>query len=59
MEWSADGEKYVDTENLLEVDPEKGTYKISEVIESGSPENGDYQFDTKVVEEGELSDVIK
>ena len=49
----------LDTENLLEVDPEKGTYKISEVIESGSPENGDYQFDTKVVEEGELSDVIK
>ncbi|MBR3147640.1 MAG: hypothetical protein IKF54_05845 [Eubacterium sp.] len=49
----------VDTENLLEVDPEKGTYKISEVIESGSPENGDYVFDTKVIEEGELSDVIK
>jgi len=49
----------VDTENLLEVDPEKGTYKISKVIESGSPEKGDYQFSTEVTEEGELSDVIK
>ena len=49
----------VDIENLLEVDPEKGTYKISKVIESGSPEKGDYQFSTEVTEEGELSDVIK
>ena len=47
----------VETENLLEINGEEGTYKIVKTIESGDPASDDYQFDTEVVEEGLLSDV--
>ncbi len=46
----------VETENILEVG-EDLNYKISKTIESGSPENGDYKFDTEVIEKGNLKDL--
>ncbi len=43
----------VETENLLNIDTDKGTYELIETIESGdTPET--YKFDTKVLEEGTL-----
>ena len=47
----------VETELLLEIDDEKGTYEIMKTIESGSPEEGTYEFDTETVEKGKLSDL--
>ena len=44
----------VETENLLMIDLDKGTYEIVKTIETGSPENDDYKFDTETVEKGEL-----
>ena len=46
----------VETENLLSIDADSGTYQIIKTIESGEPGN-DYQFDTEVVDEGNLSDL--
>lgn len=45
----------VETENLLEIDLEAGTYEVSKVIESGEGE--DYTFDTETIDEGSLSDL--
>ena len=45
----------VETENLLEIDLEKGTYEIIKTIESGEGE--DYTFDTETIEKGKLSDL--
>ena len=47
----------VETENLLTIDTENGTYEIVKTIESGNPEDGDYQFDTETIEKGNLSDL--
>ena len=47
----------VESENILEIDEENGTYEIMKTIESGNPENGDYKFETETVEEGKLSDL--
>ena len=44
----------VESENMLEVDPEKGTYEITKGIDK---EDG--TFDVETIEKGELSDVIK
>ena len=46
----------VETENLLSIDLDSGTYQIIKTIESGEP-GTDYQFDTEVVDEGNLSDL--
>lgn len=45
----------VETENLLEIDLEKGTYEIIKTIESGEGE--DYTFDTETIDKGKLSDL--
>ena len=47
----------LETENLLEVDVDKGTYEISKVIETG--EGDSYSFNTETIEKGKLSDVTK
>ncbi len=44
----------VERENLLTIDPETGAYKIEKTIESGSPEEGNYTFDTETIKEGTL-----
>lgn len=44
----------VERENLLTIDPETGAYKIEKTIESGSPEEDNYSFDTETVKEGKL-----
>ena len=46
----------VDTENILTIDLEGETYELEEVIES-TDENGEYQFDTKTIDKGNLSDL--
>lgn len=45
----------VETENLLEIDTEKGTYEIIKTIETGEP-GVDYKFETETVEEGKLGE---
>lgn len=45
----------VEKENLLEIDAQKGTYKITKTIESGDPAKSDYKFDTEAVDEGKLN----
>ena len=47
----------VETENLLEIDLDAGTYKITKTIESGDPGSEDYTFDVETVESGNLSDL--
>ena len=47
----------VETENQLTIETENGTYEIVKTIESGNPEDGDYQFDTETIEKGNLSDL--
>ena len=47
----------VETENILEIDYEKGAYKITKTIESGDSAASDYKFDTETLEEGKLSDL--
>ena len=47
----------VETENLLSIDVEKGTYEITKVIESG--EGDDYTFDTETIEEGNLNELAR
>ena len=44
----------VERENLLTIDTEKGTYKIEKTIETGTPGEDDYSFDTETVKEGKL-----
>ncbi len=44
----------VERENLLEIDTEKGTYKILKTTETGSPDEDNYSFDTETIEEGKL-----
>lgn len=45
----------VEKENLLTIE-ENGTYKIEKTMETGSPEKGDYKFDVKTLEEGNLKE---
>ena len=47
----------VEKDMLLEIDEGNGTYRVLKTIESGDPENGDYEFDTETVKEGRLSDL--
>ncbi|MBR2779269.1 MAG: hypothetical protein IKD85_03770 [Firmicutes bacterium] len=47
----------VETENLLQIDLENGTYEIIKTIESGSPGTDDYKFETETLEAGNLSDL--
>ena len=44
----------VERENLLVIDPDNGTYKIVKTTESGTPEENNYTFEQKTVEEGKL-----
>lgn len=46
----------VETENLLNIDPEQGTYEIIKTIETGEP-GEDYQFNTEVIDQGSLSQI--
>lgn len=46
----------VETENLLNIDTDKGTYEIVRTIERGTP-GKDYQFHSEIVEKGKLSDL--
>ncbi|MBQ9359107.1 MAG: hypothetical protein IJT95_06145 [Abditibacteriota bacterium] len=43
----------VETENLLNIDTDKGTYELIETLESGDTPDT-YKFDTRVLEEGTL-----
>lgn len=55
---ASDGLKVpVEKENLLEIDPDKGTYKIVKTIESGDPAEDTYKFDTETIKEGKLEDL--
>jgi hypothetical protein len=45
----------VETENLLEIDTDKGTYEIVKTIETGEP-GVDYKFETETVEEGKIGE---
>lgn len=47
----------VETENLLEIDKEKGTYEIIKTIETGNPADDSYKFDTETIEKGKISDL--
>lgn len=47
----------VETENLLEIDKDAGTYEIVKTIESGDPEDNTYTFDTETIQEGKLEDL--
>ena len=49
----------VETENLLEIDLDNGTYTISSVSESGDPGSDDYKFETTTIEEGSISDLTE
>lgn len=42
--------------NILEIDAEKGTYEISELVEKGNPDDEDYTMEKKVIESGKLED---
>ena len=44
----------VERENLLLIDQDNGTYKIVKTMESGTPEENNYTFETKTIEEGRL-----
>lgn len=44
----------VERENILTIDTETGEYKIEKTIESGTPKEGNYSFDTETVKEGKL-----
>lgn len=46
----------VETENLLDIDIDNGTYEIIRTIESGDTAE-DYEFDVETVEKGKLSDL--
>lgn len=46
----------VETENLLDIDTDKGTYEIVRTIERGTPGKDD-QFHSEIVEKGKLSDL--
>lgn len=45
----------VETENLLQIDLEAGTYEVSKTIESGTGDS--YKFDTEVIDSGKLADL--
>ncbi len=45
----------VETEDLLQIDLEAGTYEVSKIIESGEGES--YKFDTETIDSGKLSDL--
>ena len=47
----------VETENLLEIYDEEGTYKIVKVTESGDPGDDDYKFETETIRKGKLKDL--
>lgn len=47
----------VETENLLEIDLDAGTYEIVKTVELGNPEDDTYKFDTETIKEGKLEDL--
>ena len=52
----------VEEENIIEIEEEDDgsyKYKIIKTTQSGSPENGDYEFDSETLEEGNLEDLQK
>ena len=46
----------VETENLLNIDLDQGTYEIIKTTETGEP-GEDYQFNTEVIDQGSLSQI--
>ena len=47
----------VEKDLILDIDKDAGTYEIVKTIESGSPEDGTYKFDTETVKKGKLEDL--